>query len=380
MNTFYDKNFTLGIIGGGQLGRLLIQSAIDFNVTINVLDPDLNAPCKNLVNLFTVGSLMDKNTVLQFGKNCDIITYEIEHINVEALFELEKMGKKVFPSPRILEIIQDKGLQKQFLKENNIPTAPFQFIETFEQLISEKINYPIVHKTRKGGYDGNGVNILNSNKDLANTFKNPSILEEKIDFEKEIAVIVARNEQNQLTTFPPVEMVFHPTQNLVEYLISPANITKELTQKATNIALQIAKKFELVGILAVEMFVTKDGQILVNEVAPRPHNSGHQTIEGNFTSQYQQQLRAIFNLPLGNTDTILPSAMVNILGEQGYSGDAKIQGIEDVLALKGIYVHMYGKKTTRPFRKMGHVTIVDKDSNTLLEKIKFVQEKLKVLA
>ncbi len=382
MKAFYDKDFTLGIIGGGQLGRMLIQSGIDINVNMSVMDGDPNAPCRSLIDNFFVGSLLDKHSVVNFGKNCDVITYEIEHINVEGLYELEQMGKKVFPKARILEIVQDKGLQKQFYIDNDIPTSPFTTYanqeEIKEKIAAGAIQFPIVHKVRTGGYDGNGVKILKKAADLEDSFSAPSLLEDMVNFEKEIAVIVSRNEQGQVKTFPAVEMVFHPVQNLVEYLFSPADINSTIAEKADHIATDLADKLDLVGILAVEMFVTKDGEVLVNEIAPRPHNSGHQTIEGNWTSQYAQHLRSILNLPLGNTETIIPSAMVNILGEEGFSGDARLEGIEDTLTKEGVYVHMYGKKITRPFRKMGHVIILDKDKDQLLEKVKFVQKTLKV--
>ena len=307
MKNFQNKDFTLGIIGGGQLGRMLIQSGIDINVKMSVMDADPNAPCKSLISDFFVGSLLDKHSVVNFGKNCDVITYEIEHINVDGLFELEKMGKKVYPSAKILEIVQDKGLQKQFYIDNNIPTAPFELVNNLDELRSKDLKLPVVQKTRKGGYDGNGVNILRTTEDIKTTFDSPSLLEDMIPFEKEIAVIVSRNPSGDIKTFPAVEMVFHPTANLVDYLFSPAEINDSITKKANNIAVSLAEKLNLVGILAVEMFVTKEGEILVNEIAPRPHNSGHQTIEGNYTSQYAQHLRAILNLPLGSTETIIPT-------------------------------------------------------------------------
>lgn len=377
IQNFQNKNFKLGIIGGGQLGRMLIQAGIDLNINFAILDSDENAPCKKLVDDFTLGNLKDYKTVINFGQKCDLITIEIEHINVDALFELEKMGKTIYPSPSLLKIVQDKGLQKQFYKENNIPTSNFRLVE---EIANEKIRFPVVHKLRKGGYDGKGVNILKSEIDLQNSFKEPSIIEDFVPFQKELAVIVARNNSGEINSFPVVEMVFHPTANLVEYLFSPAEISNEITTKAKKIAHQLAEKIELIGILAVEMFLTENNEILVNEIAPRPHNSGHQTIEGNITSQYQQHLRAILNLPLGDTSTIMPSAMVNILGANGHTGNAKAKGLEKVMAIKGVYPHFYGKQTTKPFRKMGHCTIVDKSIGDLKKKVEFVKENLWVEA
>lgn len=377
MNNFQHKDFKLGIIGGGQLGRMLIQAGIDLNINFSILDPDVNAPCKSLVDDFTLGSLKDYNTVIEFGKKCDLLTIEIEHINIDALFELEKMGKTIYPSPSLLKIVQDKGIQKQFYKDNGIPTSDFVIVDGE---LPKNTQFPIVHKLRKDGYDGKGVNVLKTASDFETSFTEPSLLEAFVPFEKEIAVIVARNPIGEIKTFPVVEMVFHPTANLVEYLISPAQINIVAEQKADNIARKIAEKIDLVGILAVEMFLTKEGEILVNEIAPRPHNSGHQTIEGNITSQYQQHLRAILNLPLGDTSTIMPSAMVNILGAVANTGDAKPEGLEDVMSLEGIYPHFYGKKLTKPFRKMGHCTILDKSIDGLKAKVEIVKEKLTVVA
>lgn len=377
MKNFQHKDFRLGIIGGGQLGRMLIQAGIDLNINFSILDSDENAPCRSLVDDFTLGSLKDYDTVIEFGKKCDLLTIEIEHINIDALFELEKMGKTIYPSPSLLKIVQDKGIQKQFYKDNGIPTSDFVIVDG---KLPENTKFPIVHKLRKDGYDGKGVNVLKSASDFESSFKEPSLLEAFVPFEKEIAVIVARNPKGEIKTFPVVEMVFHPTANLVEYLFSPAQIDAKAELKADEIARKVADKINLVGILAVEMFLTKDGEILVNEIAPRPHNSGHQTIEGNITSQYQQHLRAILDLPLGDTSTIMPSAMVNILGADGHSGNAKPQGLEEVMALEGVYPHFYGKKLTKPFRKMGHCTILDKSMEGLKEKVEFVKEKLTVVA
>ncbi len=375
---FY-QNSKLGVLGGGQLGRMLIQSGIDFNVNFSILDPDHEAPCKSLAE-FAVGKLTDYETVLAFGQSCDVITIEIENVNTKALRDLEKLGKKVFPQPAVIELIQDKRTQKEFYKANQIPTAKFILTQNKEEVIKNKDFLPAVNKLGKEGYDGRGVQILRSEKDVDKAFDAPGLLERLIDFEKEISVIVARNEQGVICSYPAVEMIFHPTQNMVEYLFSPAEISSSVAKMADDIARKVAEKIQIVGLLAVEMFVTKQGDVLVNEIAPRPHNSGHQTIEANVTSQYEQHLRAILNLPFGDTSILLPSAMVNLLGEEGYSGQAIYEGMKEVLAIEGAHIHLYGKKRTKPFRKMGHVTIVDADIESLRKKANFVKEHLKVIA
>ncbi|MGJ1203924.1 5-(carboxyamino)imidazole ribonucleotide synthase [Sphingobacterium lactis] len=376
---FYG-DLRLGILGGGQLGRMLIQEAINFNVNIHVLDPDPNAPCKKLCNQFEVGSLSDFDTVYNFGKDLDMITIEIEKVNVDALEKLEDEGVLVYPQSRVIRLIQDKGLQKQFFKQNDIPTSAFQFISNKDGLANCQIALPYIQKLRKDGYDGKGVKKISSSADYADAFDAPSIVEELVDFEKEIAVIVARNDRGDMATFPMVEMEFNPQANLVEFLISPSTYSFDIQSKAESIALKIANDLQIVGVLAVEMFLTKDGDILVNELAPRPHNSGHQTIEGNFTSQFGQHLRAIFNLPLGNTESRANAIMVNLLGEEGYEGLAEYDGIEEALSIDGVYVHLYGKKYTKPFRKMGHVCIINQDRALAIENARKVQELIKVIA
>lgn len=357
---------------------MLIQSGIDFNFNFTILDPDKNAPCSTLAE-FSEGKLTDFDAVMKFGSQCDVITIEIENVNTSALRELARMGKRVFPQPEVIELIQDKRVQKTFYKNNGIPTAAFLLTENKED-VARLAKFPMVNKLGKEGYDGRGVQILRGKEDLANAFDKPGLLEELVPFDKEISVIVARNEKGQVETFPPVEMVFHPEQNLVEYLFAPAQISAEIAQRADRIARDIIEKLNMIGLLAVEMFVTRSGEVLVNEIAPRPHNSGHQTIEANVTSQYEQHLRAIAGLPLGKTDLIMPSAMVNLLGEPGYSGTARYAGFEDVLSVKGVHVHLYGKKQTKPFRKMGHVTILDEDIDSLKKKANFVKQTLKVIA
>ncbi len=369
----------VGVLGGGQLGRMLIQSAIDFNLHFSVLDPDADAPCSKISD-FTHGNLTDFDTVMAFGRDLDLITIEIENVSVAALKELAKQGKQVFPQPEVIELIQDKRAQKQFYRQYQFPTAEFILTDTKEDVIKNSAFLPAVNKLGREGYDGRGVQILRYETDIEKAFDKPSLLEKLVDFEREISVIVARSKSGEVVSYPAVEMVFHPEANLVEYLFSPAQISEAVAQKADGLARGIIEKLDMVGLLAVEMFVTRQGEVLVNEIAPRPHNSGHQTIEANITSQYEQHLRAIFNWPLGSTKTVMPSAMVNLLGEDGYTGNAQYEGLTEVLAQSGVHVHLYGKNTTKPFRKMGHVTIVDADMENLKKKVTFVKQTLKVIA
>jgi 5-(carboxyamino)imidazole ribonucleotide synthase len=377
--TFY-QNYKIGVLGGGQLGRMLIQSAIDFNIEVSVMDPDPNAPCKDIATQFQEGSITDFEQVYNFGKSCDLITIEIENVNTEALEVLQREGKKIYPQPEVIKLIQDKRTQKEFYRENGIPTAEFIVIKTREELKNHEDFLPAMQKLGKAGYDGRGVYRIKNASDIDQAFDAPGLIEKLVDFEKEISIIVARNQNGEIETFPAVELVFHPQYNLVEFLKSPANISVKALDKAYDIAKTVIEKLEMVGILAVEMFLDKSGNILVNEMAPRTHNSGHHTIEANITSQFEQHLRSILNLPLGSTDIILPAAMVNLLGEEGYSGLARYEGLENVLGLPGVHVHLYGKKITKPFRKMGHVTIIEKDPNKMEEKINFVKNTLKVKA
>ena len=374
------SDLKLGILGGGQLGRMMIQEAINYNVTTLVLDADPDAPCRHICNDFTLGSISDYDAVYEFGKKADIITIEIEKVNIEALEQLEKDGKMVFPQSRVIRLIQDKGIQKQFFKENDIPTSPFQLISNKKDLVNPNFPFPYMLKQRKDGYDGKGVMKINSIKDVDKAFDSPSLIEELVDFEKEIAIIVARNSNGEMKTFPMVEMEFNAEANLVEFLISPSNYPGDLQLKAEKIAEKVALALNITGLLAVEMFITKDGQILVNEIAPRPHNSGHQTIEGNFVSQFEQHLRSIFNLPLGDTRSRSNAVMINLLGEKGHQGVAVYDGLDQILALDGVYVHLYGKKYTKPFRKMGHVTVVDQNREQAIVKANFVKNTLKVIS
>lgn len=366
MNHQVDLTTKLGILGGGQLGKMLIQDAINYNIHISVLDPSSNAPCADLANTFVVGSFNDYQTVLDFGKTVDVLTIEIEHVNIEALEELERLGKKVFPTPQALRTIQDKGLQKQFYHANNIPTAPFHFIDNAEDALLFKEKGPFMQKLRKGGYDGKGVTPLRTEAEFNAAFNAPSVLEEFVPFVKELAVIVARNESGDIATFPLVEMEFNPEANLVEFIFSPAHVSIDIESSAKKIASEIANKLQHVGLLAIELFLTADGNLLVNEIAPRPHNSGHHTIEACFVSQYGMHLRAILNMPLGSTGLRTPAVMINLLGEKGYEGKARYENIEEVLHTEGAYIHLYGKEDTKPFRKMGHITVC----NTNLEEAK----------
>ncbi len=375
---FY-QDYKVGIIGGGQLGRMLIQSGIDLNISFAVLDPDPQAPCHQLAE-FTCGKLTDYETVWNFGQSCDLLTIEIENVNTQALRDLEKAGKKVFPQPHLIELIQDKRTQKDFYRAHQIPTAEFILVENREEVSQHKSFFPAVNKLGKEGYDGRGVQLLRTEHDVVKAFDAPGLLEKLIDFDKEIAVIVSQNERGEIASFPAVEMVFHPEANLVEYLFSPAQLKDSIANEADAIARKVITQLGLVGLLAVEMFVTKEGNVLVNEVAPRPHNSGHQSIEANVTSQYEQHLRAILGLTPGDTSVVSPSAMVNLLGEDGYSGMARYEGLEEVLAVPGVYIHLYGKKMTKPFRKMGHVTILDADLESLKKKANFVKNTLKIKA
>ncbi len=364
----------LGILGGGQLGRMFLQEAINFNIYTHVLDADAQAPCKNLCNEFTQGSLMDYETVYQFGKKVDILTIEIEHVNVDALEQLEKEGVAIYPQPKVLKTIQDKGLQKLFYKNNRIPTADFYLIENKNNLLSYQHLFPMVLKTRKGGYDGKGVKILRNAGDLQNAFDQQCILESLIPFEKETAVIVARNVSGETAVYPMVDMEFNPEANLVEFLYAPTSYSNDIESKAQQIAIKIVNELGLVGLLAVEFFITANGEIYVNEVAPRTHNSGHQTIEANYTSQFEQHLRAIFNLSLGSTDLIQPAVMINLLGANNYEGATTFENLNCITSTTGAYLHLYGKNSCKPYRKMGHVTVINPDLKKAITLAKFIKE------
>lgn len=369
---------TIGILGGGQLGRMLIQAGLDLEARFHVLDPDAQAPCAHIAHHFSVGDLKDFDAVLQFGQQCDIITIEIEKVNIDALKQLRAQGKKVYPQPETIETIQDKRHQKAFYVQHQIPTSPFWEVSGIADISQYASQFPLVNKLAKDGYDGRGVQILRTATDLNKAFDTAGLLEQLVNIQTEIAVIVARNPSGEVRTFPPVEMAFHPEANLVEYLFAPAQIPDYVAAVAEATAVRIAEKLDLVGLLAVEMFVTPDEHVIVNEAAPRPHNSGHATIEANLTSQFQQHLRAILDLPLGDTAMLCPSAMVNVLGEEGFSGDAVYHGLHEILAVSGVNLHLYGKTQTKPMRKMGHITILDPNIEQLRQKATFVKDTLKV--
>ena len=379
MEKFYG-DFKLGVIGGGQLGRMLIQSAIDFNIEVHSLDPSIEAPCEYIAHSFSRGFLTDFETVYEFGKKCDLLTIEIENVNTEALKKLRAEGKKVYPQPEIIELIQNKVDQKNFYKSNGIPTSPYYIVNNREEVMEHADFLPFVNKLATEGYDGRGVQVIKKVEDLSKSFNKYGLIEKFIDFQTEISVIVARSASGEIKSFPPVELSFHPEANLVEFLFSPAIIEERIRLEAEKIAREVIEKLEMVGLLAVEMFVTKNGEVLVNEIAPRPHNSGHQTIEANVTSQYEQHLRAILDMPLGNTDILIPSAMVNLLGEEGYAGPIETKGMTEFLKIEGTHLHLYGKKETKPFRKMGHVTITDQNIEQLKIKARKVKDTLKIIA
>jgi len=381
---YFSSDFKLGILGGGQLGKMLLTETRKFDITTFVLDPSKDAPAQFGANKFLIGSLLDYETVYQFGKMCDAITIEIENVNLDALAKLEEEGHLVFPSPKTLRLIQNKGKQKDFYIENNIPTSKHQrFVDLNDlkkALEKDDLDFPFVWKCAQFGYDGNGVKICRSTMDLLHLPDVECIAEEMVPFKNELAVIVARNSKGEVKTYPVVEMEFHPEANQVEYVICPARIDEKVAELAIEIALQVSKAFNHVGLLAVEMFQTENDAILVNEVAPRPHNSGHHTIEASYTSQFENHLRSVLNLPLGNTDSKVAGIMVNLVGEEGFSGPVIYENIEKIMAIDGVTPHIYGKKETRPFRKMGHVTIVNEDMAAARKIAEEVKNSIRVIS
>lgn len=376
---------TIGILGGGQLGKMTALAAQNWNVPLRFLDVSNTFPAGKVCPFFEEGNFKDYDTVMDFGRGCDIVSIEIEAVNTDALKQLEKEGKIVHPNPRVLEVIKDKGLQKQFYTQQHIPTSDFVLVknkeEAKEKLDNGKLSFPFVQKARVGGYDGKGVAVIKNENDFNTKWlETASVIEDLVSIEKELAVIVARNEAGETAVYPTVEMLFSEEANLVEFLLSPASITVEQEAAAKALAVQVIEGFDVCGLLAVEMFLTPEGEILVNEVAPRPHNSGHHTIDACITSQYEQLIRAITNKPLGSTKMTSPAIMLNLLGEPGHTGKAYYEGMDKCLALEGVKIHIYGKEITKPYRKMGHVTIVEKDMDKLREKARFVQDKLKVIS
>lgn len=362
---YFSSEFKLGILGGGQLGKMLLFDTRKFDIQTYVLDPSDEAPCKIACDKFFKGDLMDFETVYNFGKLVDVLTFEIELVNLEALVKLEAEGLKVYPSPKTLKLIQNKGVQKDFYTEHAIPTASYKRFKDIKSLVvailESKIKLPFVWKCTEFGYDGNGVKVIRHVSDLDNLANVECIAEEMIPFKNELAVIVCRSPSGEIKTYPVVEMEFHPEANQVEYVICPARIDVKVAEKARAIALTVSEKFNHVGLLAVEMFQTENDEIIVNEVAPRPHNSGHYSIEASYTSQFENHLRAILDLPLGNTESKVAGIMVNLVGAEGHSGNVVYENIEKIMSWNGVTPHIYGKKQTRPFRKMGHVTIVNSD-------------------
>lgn len=381
---YFSSPFTLGILGGGQLGKMLLAETRKFDIRTRVLDPSADAPSRLACNEFEQGNLMDYETVLNFGRKADVITFEIEHVNTDALQTLEDEGKKVYPSAATLRKIQNKGSQKEFYVSHNIPTANFKRFVNKKDLVMEFLDgnlpLPFVWKSTRFGYDGNGVSIVRTPADVELLPDTECIAEEMIPFKNELAVIVARRPNGERRAYPVVEMEFHPEANQVEYVICPARIDKSVAQKAIETALRTSEAFDHVGLLAVEMFQTTDDRILVNEVAPRPHNSGHYSIEASYTSQFEQHLRAILDLPLGSPESKVAGVMVNLVGEEGYSGDVVYENIQEILAIDGVTPHIYGKRETRPFRKMGHVTIVNEDMQKARQIAAEVKRTIKVIS
>lgn len=381
---YFSSDFKLGILGGGQLGKMLLTETRKFDIQTYVLDPSSEAPSRMACNQFFQGSLMDYDTVYNFGKKVDVLTFEIELVNLEALEQLESEGLKIYPSPKTLRGIQNKGRQKAFYKENHLPTSDFAIFASLKELmvafLEGQVSVPFVWKCTEFGYDGNGVKIIRDAKDLENLPDVECIAENLVPFKNELAVIVVRNPKGDIRTYPVVEMEFHPEANQVEYVICPARIDEKVALKAREIALKVSEAFGHVGLLAVEMFQTEHDEILINEVAPRPHNSGHYSIEASYTSQFENHLRAILDLPLGATDSKINGIMVNLVGEEGFSGDVVYENIEKILGIDGVTPHIYGKRETRPFRKMGHVTIVNADMNEARKVAEEVKKLIRVIS
>jgi 5-(carboxyamino)imidazole ribonucleotide synthase len=369
-----------GILGGGQLGRMLLQAAANYTVETYVLENDPHCPAAHLCHHFVQGDITNFDDVYAFGKKVDVLTIEIENVNIEALEKLESEGVKVIPKPSAIKIIKNKIKQKGFYQVNEIPTSDFVVTHTKESLPHHHAFLPAVHKLGEGGYDGKGVQIIRTTDDFEKGFDAPSVLEKMVAIDKELAMIVAIAQDGAATLYPPAEMIFDPVLNLLDYQISPALLPEKVSWKAEAIALKLVKAFNSPGLFAVELFVTKDEEVFVNETAPRVHNSGHHSIEANYSSQYDMLWRIMLNYPLGNPDAILPSAIVNILGAEGHSGEAVYTNLAEVLSMDNVFVHLYGKKQTKPGRKMGHVTIMHSDYQDLRYKANKIKHTLKVEA
>lgn len=381
---YFSSDFKLGILGGGQLGKMMLYETRKLDIHTAVLEASKDAPCKIACNEFFLGDLMDFDDVYNFGKKVDLLTIEIENVNLNALEKLEEEGLKIYPQPKALRIIQNKAKQKLFYVDNSIPTAKFHRFayksEIEDSVLNGGLDFPFVWKVAQFGYDGQGVKVVRKMEDLEGLPNGECIAEEMVDFKNELAVIVARNVDGDVKTYPVVEMEFHPEANQVEYVICPARIDEKVATKARELALKVSEKIKLTGLLAVEMFQTKDDEVLVNEVAPRPHNSGHYSIEASYTNQFEQHIRSILNLPLGNTDSKVAGIMVNLVGAEGHTGDVIYKNMEEVLSLEGVTPHIYGKKQTRPFRKMGHVTIVNENIDEARRIAQKVKETIKVIS
>jgi 5-(carboxyamino)imidazole ribonucleotide synthase len=381
---FFSSKFKLGILGGGQLGKMLLYDCKRYDIFTKIMDPNKNAPSSKLADEFIIGDLTNYDDVVNFCENVDVVTVEIENVNTDALEYLENNGKKVYPSSATLKTIQNKSIQKDFYTKNNLPTSRYKNYKFINDVINDfnddKLKLPAVWKSAKFGYDGKGVKILKNIKDIKNLPEMDCLIEEKVEIKKEISVIVARNQNKDEVCFPAVEMEFNSDSNLVEYIMCPANISKEIEEKAYDIALNTARKLNSIGLLAVELFLTSKDEILINEVAPRPHNSGHHTIECCFTSQFDQHIRSVLNLPLGNTDIKIPGIMVNLVGENKVEGDVIYKNIEKIFDISGVSTHLYGKKKSRLNRKMGHITIVNSEIEKAIQIGKEIKELIKVTA
>ncbi len=381
---FSNSDFKLGVLGGGQLGKMMLTETRRYDIYTKVIDPSPDAPARLASNEFHVGSLTDYDTVMKFGEGLDVLTIEIENVNVDALEDLQKKGLKVFPQPQALRIIQNKAVQKEFYAEKGLPTSKFFTFQNKTEMLEglEKGGWkaPFVWKAATGGYDGFGVNIVREDSQIEDLPDQPGLVEAFVPFEKELSVIVARNEHGETITYPVVEMEFHPTANQVEYVLCPATVSDEVDAKARKLASDTIEAYDLVGLLAVEMFLDKNGDVFINEVAPRTHNSGHLTIESNFTSQFEQHVRAVTGMPLGSTQLRLPAVMANLVGEEGHTGNVQYDGYEKLLGMPGVYIHLYGKSSTRPFRKMGHVTVTHNERSEARKGAEEAKDAIRVIS
>ena len=382
--SYFSSHRSIGILGGGQLGKMLLYCTRQWDIRTHVLDPSPEAPARLACDVFEVGDLLDYDAVVAFGRKVDILTIEIENVNVDALKTLQEEGIKVYPQPQVLEKIQNKCVQKTFYQAQNIPTDSFQLYDTLagvkQDILKGSLSFPFVWKSARMGYDGFGVRIVRNNSDVESLQEGPCLAEDLVPFKKELGVMVCRRPQGEIKVYPLVEMEFHPTANQVEYVLSPAQVPPAIEEKAQKVAQRVSEAFDHVGLLAVELFWTEQNEILVNEVAPRPHNSGHYTLEAAYTSQFEQHIRAILDLPLGHTANKVSSVMVNLVGKEGYKGPVHYKNIDHIMGMEGVSPHIYGKKETRPFRKMGHVTIVHPELSRARELAGEVKETIEVIS